>query len=53
VVGVHVGEENVGEREADPVAHHLPLSTFAAIEHQRLTFTDQRDGRDVALNRRP
>jgi len=53
VVGVHVREENVGQRERDSVSHHLALSAFAAIEHQRLSFADQREGRDVALDSWP
>ena len=40
VIRVHVGEEDVGQREGDPVAHHLPLGAFAAIEHQRLALAD-------------
>jgi len=43
VVGVHVGEENVGKCERDPIAHHLPLRAFTTIEHQRLAFADNRE----------
>src|SRR4029079_17104202 len=50
VVSVHVGKENVAEREARAVAHHLPLSSFAAVEHQRLALADYNHGADVALD---
>ena len=38
VVGVEVGEEDLGQRKAHPVAHHLALGAFAAFEQQRLTL---------------
>ena len=52
VVGMHVGEKNVGQREGNSVTHHLPLRSFAAVKHQRLAFANDSDGRDVALNSR-
>ena len=52
VIGVHVGKEDVLERERDPVSHHLTLGAFAAIEHQRLAFAVERERGDVALDGR-
>jgi hypothetical protein len=43
VVGVHVREKNVAQRKADAVTHHLPLRSLAAIEHESLSFADERD----------
>jgi hypothetical protein len=51
MVSVKVREEDVLETERDTVAHHLTLSTLAAIEEQSLAFADDGDGRDVALDR--
>ena len=53
VVGVHVREEDVLERERHAVAHHLPLRAFAAVEHQRLAFAMDRERRHVAFDRGP
>ena len=44
MVGVEMREKYLGQGEADPVAHHLPLGAFPALEQQRLPFTHQRDG---------
>jgi hypothetical protein len=60
VIGVHVCKEDVLERERDPVSHHLTLSAFAAVEHQRLAFAVEREeatlrstvGRDADVPRR-
>src|SRR5690348_127504 len=38
VVGVHVSEEDVLEREGDAVPHHLPLCALTAVEHERLSL---------------
>ena len=43
VIAVQVCKEYVVERERDPVAHHLSLRAFAAVEHQRLTLADECD----------
>ena len=49
MVGVVVGEENVLEGKADPVAHHLALGAFAAIEQQHLSLAVHCEGGDVAV----
>src|SRR5256885_16211772 len=43
-------EENLGQRKAHPVAHHLALRALAALEQERLTLAYQRHRRDVALH---
>ncbi len=53
VVGVEVREEDVAEDEGDPVAHHLALGAFAAIEEERFAFANEGDGRDVAFDGGP
>ena len=50
VVGVHVGEEDVLERERHAVSHHLSLRALAAVEHQRLALSVNRERRHVALD---
>src|SRR3989449_9769278 len=50
VVGVEMGEEDLREREAHAVAHHLALGALAALEQQRLTLTHEGEGGDVALD---
>jgi hypothetical protein len=52
VIGVVVGEEDFAEREADPVAHHLPLGALAAVEEEHLPFAVHREAGDVAVERR-
>src|SRR5947199_1012861 len=53
VVGVEMGEEDLREREAHPVAQQLALGAFPALAQQRLTLAHESQGRDVALYRRP
>ena len=50
VVGVEVREEDVGERERDAVAHHLPLRALAAVEQQRLALAHDGERGDVAFD---
>src|SRR4029079_5576035 len=50
VVGVHVGEEDVLEREGHSISHHLSLRALAAVEHQRLAPPVNRERRHVALD---
>ena len=38
VVRMEVREEHIGESERHVITHHLPLSSFAAIEQQRLAL---------------
>src|SRR5713226_6531148 len=53
MVGVKMREEDLRQREAHPVAHHLALGALAALEQQRFAFADKRHRGDVALYRRP
>src|SRR5207247_4435374 len=53
VVGVEMGEEDIREREAHPVAQHLALRPLAALEQQGLSLAHESEGGDVALDRRP
>jgi hypothetical protein len=39
MVSVEMSEEDVVQREARAVAHHLPLRAFATLEKQRLSLT--------------
>src|SRR4029079_9465852 len=50
VIGVHVGEEDVLERERHSVSHHLSLRALAAVEHQRLALSMDRERTHVALD---
>src|SRR5690606_10231175 len=50
VIGVEVREEQILEREAHAVAHHLALRAFAAVEHQRLALAQQRDGGEATFD---
>ena len=50
VIRMQMGEEDLVEREAGPVAHHLPLRPLAAIEHQQLPLALHRQGADVAAD---
>jgi hypothetical protein len=47
-----VREEDVPQRERDPVAHHLALGAFAAVEQERFAFANDRYRADAAFNRR-
>jgi hypothetical protein len=50
VITVIVGEEDVTEREAHPVAHHLALGTLAAIEQEHLPFPLHGETGDVPVD---
>ncbi|HXS22866.1 MAG TPA: hypothetical protein VN719_01440, partial [Gemmatimonadales bacterium] len=50
VVGMLMGEEDLSECETGPIAHHLALGAFAAVEQQRLALTGERKRRDVAFH---
>ena len=50
VIRVIVGEEDLGEGEAHPVPHHLPLVALAAVEEDRLPFALDREPGDVAVD---
>src|SRR5437588_4817436 len=49
MIGVEVGEEDFGQREAHAVAHHLALRAFAALEQQRLALTMNCNSGDVSF----
>jgi len=53
MIGMKVGEKDLRQREAHPVAHHLALGALAALEQQRLAFAHEGQRGDVALYRRP
>jgi hypothetical protein len=46
-----VRKEEVGKRERDSVAHHLPLSSLAAIHQNRLAFPNDSKRTDATLDR--
>src|SRR5205807_3767384 len=50
MVGVKMREEDLGQGEAHPVAHHLALGALAALEQERLALAHQRHRGDVALH---
>src|SRR6267143_2504286 len=50
MIGVKVGEEDLGERKAHPVAHHLALGAFAALEQERFAFAMDGEARDVPFD---
>src|SRR5690606_30621737 len=52
MVGVHVREEDVTDREARLEPHHLTLRALAAIEEHLLALTVEVDRTDVAADRR-
>jgi len=49
---MEMGEKDVVEVEGDSVAHHLALSTLAAIEQESFSLAEERDGGNVAFNGR-
>src|SRR6267143_1919781 len=53
MIGVEVGEEDLGERERHPKAHHLALGALATLEQQRLALSLQGQRGDVALHGGP
>ena len=50
MIGMKVGEEDLGKREADPVAHHLALGPLTALEQQRLTLSVNGEATDVPFD---
>src|SRR5882762_6604430 len=50
MIGVKVREEDLRQRKAHPVAHHLALGALAALEQQSLAFAHESHGGDVALD---
>src|SRR5262249_49403176 len=53
MIGVHVCKKDVFESERDAVAHHLSLRSLTTIEHERFTLAVNRQGGNVAFDRRP
>src|SRR6184192_580042 len=53
VVRVKMSEEDLRQREAHPVAHHLALGALAALEQESLPFPHERHRGDVALDGGP
>ena len=53
MIGVKVSEEDLGEREAHAVAHHLALRAFAAFEEERFPFPVNGQPGNVALDGGP
>src|SRR5438046_4864126 len=43
-------EEDLRQRKAHPVAHHLALGALTTLEQQRLAFAHEGHGGDVALD---
>ena len=50
VVAMHVRKEEIAERKSDPVPHHLPLCSLAAIEKKCLSFPNDGEGADATFN---
>ncbi len=50
MIGVKVGEEDLGQRKAHPVAHHLALGAFAAFEQERLALAMDGEATDVSFD---
>jgi hypothetical protein len=50
MVGMKVGEEDLGQGKAHPVAHHLALGAFAAFEQQRLALAMNGEATDVPFD---
>src|SRR5437764_14822873 len=48
MIGVKMREEDLGQSEAHPVAHHLALRALAALEQERLALAHERHRGDVA-----
>src|SRR5690348_4509769 len=49
MIGVKVREEDLGQRKAHPVAHHLALGAFATLEEEGLPFANHGDSGHVSL----
>jgi hypothetical protein len=50
MIGVKVREEDLGQREAHAVAHHLALGAFAALEEQCLPLAVNGEAGDVSFD---
>src|SRR5207244_5911161 len=50
MIGMKMREENLRQRKAHPVAHHLALGALTTLEQQRLAFAREGHGGDVALD---
>src|SRR2546422_2102091 len=50
MIGMKMREENLRQRKAHPVAHHLALGALTTLEKQRLAFAHESHGGDVALD---
>src|SRR5437867_11628695 len=53
MIGMKVREEDLGQRKAHPVAHHLALGALAALEEQGLTFAHESESANVPLDGGP
>src|SRR2546422_9727813 len=53
VIRVEIGKEDLGQREAHAVAHHLALRALAALEEQRLAFAHEGDTGDIPFHGGP
>src|SRR5207249_11448658 len=53
MIGVKMRKEDLRQRKAHPVTHHLALGALAAFEQQRLAFAHQGHRGDVALHGGP
>src|SRR5205809_1897024 len=47
MIGMKMREEDLGQRKAHPVAHHLALGALTALEQQSLPFADEGDTGDI------
>src|SRR2546422_7979518 len=50
MIGMKMREENLRQRKAHPVAHHLALGALTTLKQQRLAFAHESHGGDVALD---
>src|SRR6266481_5982603 len=50
VIGMKVGKEDLGKREAHPIAHHLALGPLTALEEQRFAFAVNGEAGNVAFD---
>src|SRR2546425_5512931 len=49
MIGMKMREEDLRQRKAHPIAHHLALGALTTLEQQRLAFAHESHGGDVAL----
>src|SRR5436309_12455885 len=47
MIGMKMREEDLGQRKAYPVAHHLALGALTTLEQQSLPFADEGDTGDI------